>query len=396
MKNKGITLIALVITVIVLLILAGISISMLAGDNSILQRAVESKEATDLNQKKEGITLAYNSALVAGQGSITEDLFSDELTKEFGTRNEKYTLINSKDGKSWIVSIKGTNLKETIAKPINLQTNPINPEEKYGYKDSSGIIDAKDLKEGDLINYYCDNVEKSKIPCAVLFNDDTHGLQVVALDSVKDVILGFINDTNQDPKALQAFENEAPSGYTLSNLDNEFNRWSYNHAFQSLKEYAMDYVGDMSINARCVGAPESTILLDNKETNMYKVDEDYEWLSIYDQKFKNKDDLYLSEEIEKMKSLGIMKTTNSNTFWITSRQINTVTWSGRPDAKGLSFSICYANSNGEIIKDKYLCLFAAINGTTLTHRSYVGGKHGLRPIFQLRDDIQIEKTGHLN
>ena len=35
-QNSGITLIALVITIIVLLILAGISISMLSGDNSIL------------------------------------------------------------------------------------------------------------------------------------------------------------------------------------------------------------------------------------------------------------------------------------------------------------------------------------------------------------------------
>ena len=37
--TKGITLIALVITIIVLLILAGISITMLAGDNSILKQA---------------------------------------------------------------------------------------------------------------------------------------------------------------------------------------------------------------------------------------------------------------------------------------------------------------------------------------------------------------------
>lgn len=46
-SNKGITLIALVITVIVLLILAGISISMLAGDNSILQKATDAKTKTE-------------------------------------------------------------------------------------------------------------------------------------------------------------------------------------------------------------------------------------------------------------------------------------------------------------------------------------------------------------
>ena len=42
-KTAGITLIALVITIIVLLILAGISIMMLTGDNSILNQAGKSK-----------------------------------------------------------------------------------------------------------------------------------------------------------------------------------------------------------------------------------------------------------------------------------------------------------------------------------------------------------------
>ena len=45
-NNSGITLIALVITVIVLLILAGISISMLSGDNSILQQTTTAKTRT--------------------------------------------------------------------------------------------------------------------------------------------------------------------------------------------------------------------------------------------------------------------------------------------------------------------------------------------------------------
>ena len=48
--SNGITLIALVITIIVLLILAGISISMLAGDNSILQKATDAKINTEKAQ----------------------------------------------------------------------------------------------------------------------------------------------------------------------------------------------------------------------------------------------------------------------------------------------------------------------------------------------------------
>ena len=52
-KETGITLIALVITVIVLLILAGVTIAALSGDNGILTRAKEAKEKTKQAQEDE-------------------------------------------------------------------------------------------------------------------------------------------------------------------------------------------------------------------------------------------------------------------------------------------------------------------------------------------------------
>ncbi len=48
-KNKGITLIALVVTIIVLLILAGVTLSLVAGENGILKRATN---AVDVNEKE--------------------------------------------------------------------------------------------------------------------------------------------------------------------------------------------------------------------------------------------------------------------------------------------------------------------------------------------------------
>ena len=53
--SNGITLIALVITIIVLLILAAISVTMITGDNSILKRAVDAKEKTEIEQYREQI-----------------------------------------------------------------------------------------------------------------------------------------------------------------------------------------------------------------------------------------------------------------------------------------------------------------------------------------------------
>lgn len=47
-SSRGITLIALVVSIIVLLILAGISISMLSGDNSILSKAGDAATMTEV------------------------------------------------------------------------------------------------------------------------------------------------------------------------------------------------------------------------------------------------------------------------------------------------------------------------------------------------------------
>ena len=61
LKNtKGITLIALVVTIIVLLILAGVSIAMLTGNNGILTQGKRAKEEQAHAAVREGIMLLYN------------------------------------------------------------------------------------------------------------------------------------------------------------------------------------------------------------------------------------------------------------------------------------------------------------------------------------------------
>ena len=57
-NTRGITLIALVITIIVLLILAGVTIAALSGDNGILTRAKDAKEKTEQAQQDEEQTLS--------------------------------------------------------------------------------------------------------------------------------------------------------------------------------------------------------------------------------------------------------------------------------------------------------------------------------------------------
>ena len=82
-NNKGITLIALVVTIIVLLILAGVSIAMLTGQNGILNRASDAGESTAVANAKEKVTLAINEAIT--------DYYKDTYTGSEATTTTLYS-----------------------------------------------------------------------------------------------------------------------------------------------------------------------------------------------------------------------------------------------------------------------------------------------------------------
>ena len=77
-RNKGITLIALIITIIVLLILAGVSIATITGENGILERAKSAKEASENATNEEASKVSqYESEIgkyiTSRDGTITID-----------------------------------------------------------------------------------------------------------------------------------------------------------------------------------------------------------------------------------------------------------------------------------------------------------------------------------
>ena len=84
-RQKGITLIALVVTIVVLIILATVSIITVFGDNGIISRAEESKSQTKEAMKKEEITLAV-AASYNNEGKIDHNLLKDNLNKIEGIK----------------------------------------------------------------------------------------------------------------------------------------------------------------------------------------------------------------------------------------------------------------------------------------------------------------------
>ncbi len=115
-KTKGITLIALIVTIIVLMILAGAGIATLSGNNNILKIAGDAKNKTEsageieIIRKSVGETMAYDK-----NGNISLEIFTSRLNENSGNRN--ITVENDENGyivkfedseRAYTVSLQGT------------------------------------------------------------------------------------------------------------------------------------------------------------------------------------------------------------------------------------------------------------------------------------------------
>ncbi len=102
-NRKGITLIALIITIIVLLILAGMSIRALTVDNSILKKAANSKESIEIEEEKELIALSVVHSMKKNKlGNIDEEGLQNGLDMNFGEDGA----IAIKDGDNYLVVVE--------------------------------------------------------------------------------------------------------------------------------------------------------------------------------------------------------------------------------------------------------------------------------------------------
>ena len=91
MNRKGITLVALIVTIIVLLILAGVSIATLTGENGIFSQAQNSKLQSIIGEEREAITIAFNGAKLQKLGG---NVTAEDMNTQFGMNGTKATAEN--------------------------------------------------------------------------------------------------------------------------------------------------------------------------------------------------------------------------------------------------------------------------------------------------------------
>ena len=133
-KEGGITLIVLVITIIVLLILAGVVIQIITGDNGLLNKASDAKQTSNEAEIRERIQLAVTAAKTNKLGELNKESIEEELTKEFGENNYELVIV----GQGYIIIVD--NIQYKIEENGTVQTG--------NQSNENNIENAGDLSKG--------------------------------------------------------------------------------------------------------------------------------------------------------------------------------------------------------------------------------------------------------
>ena len=142
--KKGITLIALVITIIVLLILAGVTIATLTGDNSLLQKATNSKgetiKAEGLERLKLAVVASYDNNGKVDTQNLAKNLSEIDGLKYINNENQEVNVDEN------------TEIKLTAKFKLNGYNYKISDEGKITYK-KEGAIDNEDIMKSPSTYY---------------------------------------------------------------------------------------------------------------------------------------------------------------------------------------------------------------------------------------------------
>lgn len=310
------------------------SIATLTGDNGILIQTGNAKEQTE----KADIIERANIEIVRVQSENNEELRKEDLDRILKSYDKDGTIRIDDEGNRYIVTSKNYKI---FASDIWSEETPVIVAEKV-LKTDSTATEAKDKSPYVLYN---------NILCRVLYNDDTHGIQIISADNVGNVTLGK-GDTlvgNAD------FEYDASA---TINDNFKLAATSYNKAVTTLNNKAKTYKNSTALDARCLGSdPVPTNGVFAEDVAGYWSSSNYEYLTTYgwNDKFKTSDSKY-TEDVVMLKSLGLNLSTGYT--WLASRNVlslsSVVYFDVRlVDSSGLTYrgTLCLVNSDGSVGSD---------------------------------------------
>ena len=163
LKNEdGITLVALVITIIILLILAGIAIATLGGKNGLFARVKQAKKAHIQAEMQEQLTLALNGLQIDKKGNaslddVTQDWINTVISSDYSPTIKEDASLNGK-----LVVMNKSNITGKFLIGQNLEI-------------SSSEYNLSSLE----FEYETEKIENGKVKILIKITDKVNGLKRV-------------------------------------------------------------------------------------------------------------------------------------------------------------------------------------------------------------------------
>lgn len=275
-KNSGITLIALVITIIIMLIIATISVTMLSGDNSLIHNAGEAKESVEVKNEKDIIKLSVTATMNNNEfGELVAEELANELNTNYGDKLTATTAGNKvsvsfNSGRSYRVDINGNiTQKQPVQLPEGLTIGSLVTYEPTGstYTWQGKYATTATITKVDGVDTTTDDV---------LLNSTSGGADRITSWRVFKI--------DEDEGIVQLVPTETKSTVKLQGAP------GYNNAVQLLDAACSILYSDSSkgITARSIDMDDIEPLLDSTKLQAAK-DQDnhnnsvYSWLDEFDQ-----------------------------------------------------------------------------------------------------------------
>ena len=192
-ENRGITLISLAVTILIILILAGITIGILFGDNGIIKKAQEAGDQTEIAVVREKLELAKGTEYIESNGKYNPESYF-QIIEDEGIINDKDTdVVDNGDG-TYEVTTSG------------------------GYIFEITLVPSKDNVENIEIEYI-GKADGPRIKDINITNKTTNSVTVeVNATNVKDATYSYYYKKNGDADWTKAGEGKETT-YTFNGLE---------------------------------------------------------------------------------------------------------------------------------------------------------------------------------
>ncbi len=244
-KNQGITITALIITIIILLILAGVTITGLTGENAIIKNAENASNLTEIRSLEEQIELAIIKAEEKHRNTKLENVIEELKNIKIITNENQVDTITGK-----ITTNNGYEIEGKLDDYVGITAKDIaNEEDKSKYYGAT--------VEG----YTCQNSEA--VPIWKIFYADNENIYLIAGASIDSV---YAPNGRLGTEIQNSDNNTKSVSFRYINDDYEGSKWIEENSLAKkwLSEYLKIFKNSTSPNIKA-----TAYLLDTKQWSKF-------------------------------------------------------------------------------------------------------------------------------